>query len=148
LPTAQRGGHQWRYTTERPPENWMQPEFDDSGWKVGKSGFGTEGTPGAIVGTKWATGEIWLRTKITMPKLSPEDVVWLEVHHDEDCEIYVNGKLLWREGGYLTRYKTVRLRPEQIALFREGENTIAVHCRQTIGGQFIDVGFVMLRSAD
>jgi hypothetical protein len=148
LPTAQRGGHQWRYTTERPSENWMQPEFDDSGWRVGKSGFGTEGTPGAIVGTRWATGEIWLRTKITMPKLSPDDVVWLEVHHDEDCEVYVNGKLLWREGGYLTRYKTVRLRPEQIALFREGENTIAVHCRQTVGGQFIDVGFAVLRAAD
>ncbi len=145
LPSAQRGGHEWRYTTERPPENWMQPDFDDSGWKVGKSGFGTEGTPGAIVGTRWATSDIWLRTKITMPKLSPDDIVWLEVHHDEDCEIYVNGRLLWREGGYLTRYKTVRLTPEQIALFREGENTIAIHCRQTVGGQFIDVGLIVLK---
>lgn len=145
LPSARRGGHVWRYTTERPSDNWAQPSFNDSGWQTGKSGFGTEGTPGAIVGTKWGTGEIWLRTKITMPRLSPEDVVWLEVHHDEDCEIYVNGKLLWREGGYLTRYKTVRLPPEQIALFREGENTIAVHCRQTVGGQFVDVGFIVLK---
>ncbi|MFA0761416.1 MAG: hypothetical protein HZLCBSQH_001524 [Candidatus Fervidibacterota bacterium] len=145
LPSAQHGGHEWRYTTERPPENWMQPEFDDSGWKVGRSGFGTEGTPGAIIGTRWATNDIWLRTKITSPKLSPDDIVWLEVHHDEDCEIYVNGKLLWRESGYLTRYKTVRLTPEQTALFREGENTIAVHCRQTVGGQFVDLGIRVLR---
>lgn len=147
LASAQRGGHEWRYTTERPQENWMQPDFDDSGWKVGKSGFGTEGTPGAILGTRWSTSDIWLRTTINMPKLSPEDVVWLEVHHDEDCEIYVNGRLLWREGGYLTRYKLIRLKPEQIALFREGVNTIAVHCRQTVGGQFIDVGLMMLRQS-
>ncbi|MGQ9518738.1 MAG: glycoside hydrolase family 2 protein [Candidatus Fervidibacter sp.] len=147
LASAQRGGHEWRYTTEQPQENWMQPDFDDSDWKVGKSGFGTEGTPGAIVGTRWSTSDIWLRTTINVPKPSPEDVVWLEVHHDEDCEIYVNGRLFWREASYLTRYKLIRLKPEQISLFREGINTVAVHCRQTVGGQFIDVGFVILRQS-
>ncbi len=145
LPSALRGETQWRYTTEMPPANWMQPDFDDSSWKVGVAGFGRHGTPGAIVRTEWTTSDIWLRTKFVMPKLSPDSVVWLEVHHDEDCEIYINGKLLWREGGYLTRYKMVRLKPEQIALFREGENTIAVHCRQTVGGQFVDVGFLVLK---
>ncbi|MCS7193135.1 MAG: hypothetical protein NZ937_09170, partial [Armatimonadetes bacterium] len=148
LPSAQRGETQWRYTTEKPPENWMQPDFDDSGWKVGVSGFGRHGTPGSIVRTEWTTSDIWLRKKFVMPKLSPNDAVWLEVHHDEDCEIYINGKLLWREGGYLTRYKMVRLTPEQISLFREGENTIAVHCRQTVGGQFIDVGLYLLLRKD
>ncbi len=144
LPSAQKGGAQWRYTTERPPENWMQPEFNDSDWRIGTSGFGRHGTPGAIVRTEWTTSDIWLRTKVVVPKLSPQDAVWLEVHHDEDCEIYVNGKLLWSERGYLTSYKMVRLSPEQIALFREGENTLAVHCRQTIGGQYVDVGILVL----
>ncbi len=146
LPSAPRGGHEWRYTTEQPPMNWMNPDFNDSGWQVGLSGFGTEGTPGTVVRTRWATNAIWLRTKVTLPKLSPDDAVWLEVHHDEDCEVYVNGKPLWRERGYLTRYKLVRLTPEQLQLFVEGENTIAVHCRQTVGGQFIDVGILLLRA--
>jgi len=52
---------------------------------------------------------------------------------------------IWREGGYLTRYKTIRLAPDQICLFREGENTIAVHCHQTVGGQFVDVGLLRLQ---
>jgi hypothetical protein len=144
LPSAQRGGTAWRFTTDAPPANWTQPEFDDSGWKVGQSGFGRPDTPGAIVGTEWTTSDIWLRKKVTA-HIATTDAVWLEVHHDEDCEIYVNGKLLWREGRYLTQYKTVRLTPEQLALFREGENIIAVHCRQTVGGQFVDAGIVALR---
>ena len=145
LPSAQRGGTEWRFTTDAPPANWTQPDFDDSGWKTGKSGFGRPDTPGAIVGTQWTTGDVYIRKKVSMSKLSSRDPVWLEVHHDEDCEIYVNGKLLWREGRYLTQYKTLRLTPEQVALFREGENTIAVHCRQTAGGQFADVGITTLR---
>jgi hypothetical protein len=37
--------------------------------------------------------------------------------------------------------------PEQLALFREGVNTVAVYCRQTVGGQFIDVGIQVLRQS-
>ncbi len=146
LPSSPRGGHPWRYTMEQPPTNWMNPDFDDSSWQVGPSGFGAEGTPGSLVRTHWGTNDIWLRTKVTLPRLSPKDKIWLEVHHDEDCEIYINGKLLWREGGFLTKYKLVALSPEQLELFVEGENTIAVHCRQTVGGQFIDVGILLFKA--
>ena len=144
LPTAARGGHNWRYTTERPPEDWIRPEFDDSAWRIGRSGFGQHGTPGAVVGTEWTSSNIWMRTKINLPDLSPDTAGWLEVHHDEDCEIFVNGELLWRERGFLTAYKKLRLAPNQLRLFRPGENVITVHCRQTAGGQFIDVGLTFL----
>ncbi|MGC8835112.1 MAG: hypothetical protein ACP5R4_13785, partial [Armatimonadota bacterium] len=144
LPAAAHGGYNWRYTTERPNSDWMRPEFDDSAWRVGRSGFGQQGTPGAVVGTEWTSSNIWMRTKINLPELHPDMVGWLEVHHDEDCEIFVNGELLWREGGFLTDYKTLRLAPNQLGLFRPGENVIAVHCRQTAGGQFIDVGLSFL----
>jgi hypothetical protein len=46
-----------------------------------------------------------------------------------------------RRRGFITDYATERLDNKQRALFVEGENTIAVHCRQTRGGQFVDVGF-------
>jgi hypothetical protein len=85
-----------------------------------------------------------MRTKINLPDLSPDTAGWLEVHHDEDCEIFVNGELLWRERGFLTAYKKLRLAPNQLRLFRPGENVITVHCRQTAGGQFIDVGLTFL----
>jgi len=145
LPTAKQGGTPWRYTTTEPADDWMMPEFDDSDWQEGKSGFGTQETPGARIGTVWNTNRVWLRKSIELPPLQPDDELRLEVHHDEDCEIYVNGKRLWREGGYLVDYKTVLLTPEQRSLFQPGKNLIAVSCRQTGGGQFIDVGLTLIQ---
>lgn len=35
----------WMYTTDQPPAQWNEPEFDDGDWKRGEGGFGTHGTP-------------------------------------------------------------------------------------------------------
>ncbi len=51
----------WNYTTKKPAADWTQPGFDDVSWQRGESGFGTAGTPGAIIGTTWRTDDIWLR---------------------------------------------------------------------------------------
>jgi hypothetical protein len=55
-------------------------------------------------------------------------------------EIYINGERVWSEGGFLTTHKEVPL-PEAITrLLKPTGNQIAVHGRQTTGGQYIDVG--------
>ncbi|WP_422927966.1 glutaminase domain-containing protein [Singulisphaera sp. PoT] len=41
----------WRYTFEAPPKDWNRADFDAKGWKEGPGGFGSAGTPGAVVGT-------------------------------------------------------------------------------------------------
>jgi len=140
LPTVGFGEAQWKYTFPKPPTNWTAPDFDDSTWKTGRHGFGRKGTPNTQVNTPWETDDIWLRWKGEIRPLPASAPVWIDYYHDEDMEVYVNGKLLLRERGHVTEYQTQRLTDEQRALFVEGENTIAVHCRQTAGGQFIDVG--------
>ncbi len=139
--TSQKEAATWRYTTERPGEGWFRPEYDASGWKEGKGGFGTEGTPGAVVGTVWNTSDIWLRREFEMPAGEFKNLS-LFVHHDEDVEIYINGVLAARKSGYTTEYETLDLRPAGKQALKAGKNTMAVHCRQTGGGQFIDVGIV------
>ena len=66
----------------------------------------------------------------------------LRIFHDEDVEIYLNGILACRDGGFLTGYDDFEIDAAAAASLKPGENVIAVHCRQTAGGQFIDVGLV------
>ena len=135
----------WKYTTDKPADDWRGANFDDSKWKAGKAGFGTRGTPGSAVNTEWKTKDIWLRTTFKLADYKNVDQLSLVVHHDEDVEIYINGVLAAAEGAYLVDYKRMSLNANARKSLRAGENTIAVHCRQTSGGQFVDVGIYDLR---
>jgi hypothetical protein len=142
-PAALTARQSWRYTTQAPGPDWTRPEFDDSAWTAGESGFGTKGTPGAIVHTEWKTGDIWLRRSFEIGGPTPSSP-HLYIHHDEDAEVYVNGALAGRFSGYTTGYTLVPASREAAAAFKPGRNVLAVHCRQTRGGQYIDVGVMDL----
>ena len=130
----------WRYTTEKPSQDWAEPDFDASGWKEGPAGFGTQGTPGIKVRTTWNTDDIWLRRKFTMPDDDPKNLQFY-VYHDEDVEIYVNGILAATEEGFTTSYYPLEINRAARALLQPGAKiTLAVHCLQTAGGQGVDVG--------
>jgi len=141
VPSAEKALIAWRYTTETPANNWPAAGFDDSAWQQGPAGFGTEGTPGAVVRTQWGTPDIWLRRELDIPA-GPWHEFQLWIHHDEDAEVYVNGVLAAACSGYVTAYEAVPMSPEAKAALRPGKNLLAVHCHQTVGGQYIDVGLV------
>ncbi|MGB9797183.1 MAG: glycoside hydrolase family 2, partial [bacterium] len=124
---------------------WFKPDFDDSSWQEGIGGFGAPGTPGAIIGTEWRTSDIWLRRKFQLPSLTKKDLdnTFLLIHHDEDAEVYINGVLAAKLQGYTTDYEEVELSEvAKSALKPGGENILAIHCHQTVGGQYIDAGLV------
>jgi hypothetical protein len=141
---AREQGQLWRYTIARPAEGWFRPDFDDSSWKSGPGGFGTVGTPGAVVRTVWNTGAIWLRREIRLPD-GPFKQLHLQIHHDEDAEVYLNGVLAARLSGYTTGYQDVPISEAARLALHSGANVLAVSCRQTTGGQYIDVGLVELK---
>jgi beta-galactosidase/beta-glucuronidase len=130
----------WRYTLEQPADGWQQADFDDSTWAEGSGGLGTRGTPGARVGTVWETKQIWLRKTYQLAAIPAEPA--LLVHHDEDAKIFINGKLVIELPGYVAEYKTLPLDDAAKAALQVGSNVLAVHCRQTGGGQFIDVHLI------
>ena len=143
IPSSEKEGLAWRYTTEKPADGWFKPDFDDKGWKEGPGGFGTKATPGAFVRTEWNTSDLWLRRTIELPEAKLANPhFWL--HHDEDCEVYINGVLALKIAGYTTQYEEQPVTPEGAAALRPGKNTLAVHVRQTRGGQYIDLGIVDL----
>jgi hypothetical protein len=142
VPTAQSGPIPWRYTLSQPAASWFQPGFDDTTWSEGPAGFGTRGTPGSVVRTEWSTGDIWLRRQFTLTSAPLKDPQLL-MHHDEDAEVYLNGVLAARIPGYTTDYDVIDLAPEARGMIKPGTNLLAVHCHQTTGGQYIDVGLVV-----
>jgi hypothetical protein len=138
--TADAEGSQWLYTTTEPDARWFSMVYKPTTWKLGWSGFGTPETPGSAVRTVWKTSDIWLRKDVVLPAGTDLRRLYLVVHHDEDAEIYINGVLAAKEEGYLTKYEPVAISAQARGALRPGRNVLAVHCRQTGGGQFIDVG--------
>ena len=134
---------QWKYTTTEPASDWYTTDFTATGWKTGAAGFGGSGR------TAWATSDIWIRRNFKINNLDDSQLqdlcLWL--FHDEDAEIYINGKLAAKVTGYNTKYEPWPLLPEGLnALKLDGsDNVIAIHCKQTIGGQFIDCGLKVLK---
>ncbi len=144
--TSQSAPQSWRFTFDKPGDDWFKPGFDTTGWKGGPGGFGTEMTPGAVVRTVWNSKEIWLRREITLPP-GPIGDLRLLVHHDEDVAIYINGILAAKADGYSTDYEEMPISADALGTLKPGKNLLAVSCRQTGGGQYIDVGLVRLEPA-
>lgn len=133
----------WRFTNTAPAQDWTSSEFDDSTWQIGPGGFGTTGTPGAVVRTDWRTRDIWLRREfILSSEANHLEKVAFRLHHDEDAELYVNGVEASRVTRWATGYAELPLTAEGIAALRPGRNVLAIHCRQQSGGQYIDAGLV------
>ncbi|MBM3998783.1 MAG: DUF4965 domain-containing protein [Planctomycetes bacterium] len=145
VPCAVQESVRWRFTTSAPEAGWERPDFDASSWREGAGGFGTEGTPGAVVGTEWNGSDIWIRREFELAK---DDMSRLSlwVHHDEHADVFLNGVPAARLGGFTVEYTAAPIAGPARAALRRGRNVIAIHCRQTTGGQFIDAGLVETRS--
>ncbi len=130
----------WRYTLRMPADGWQLANFDSADWSEGNGGFGTLDTPGARVGTIWATNSIWLRKSFKLDSVPDNPVLWM--HHDEDAEVFINGKSVATVKGFTNQYEPVSIAANQRSALQVGTNTMAVHCKQTSGGQFIDVHLI------
>ena len=144
VPTSEKAAQTWKYTTSMPVSQWTQAGFNDKAWKTGKGGFGTAGTPGiGKLGTTWSTSDIWLRRTFNPGKLSAAQLKQLVVrdYHDEDVEVFINGVSAYKKTGFIGSYESKPISAQAIAAIHPGaQNTLAVHCYQTAGGQYVDVG--------
>lgn len=146
LPNSQQQSQSWKFTTNIPDSTWFQPDYNDAKWSVGIAPFASVGTPGINVATAWACSDIWLRRQFRLGTLSSDDLSNLvfNLYHDEDCEIYINGVLAASLKGFSSYTVVLINEAGKMALIPNAVNQIAVHCRQTAGGQGIDVGITKL----
>lgn len=133
----------WKYTVRNPGPDWMAPEYAGRGWGHGLAPFGSVSIRSNKSNTIWDTERIWIRSAFDAPRLRPGDAIVVRVSHDEDADIYINGRLCVSFKGFIVGYKEHTLTKEQARLIKPGRNTIAVTCRNGGGAQLIDVGIAV-----
>jgi len=150
LPSSQKVPRTWKYTLEKPDTaKWFAGTFNDAGWKSGKAGFGTEGTPGAVIQTNWNTHDIWIREEFNLGDFSKmnKDSLVLYIHHDDRAVVYINGVKAADLSGATSGYSIAPISEAgKKALISNGKNVIAIYCRQDGGGQYIDAGISIMSS--
>lgn len=148
VPTARNEAVTWRYTLAEPHAEWTRIDFDDSAWQEGPAPFGRhEPSIGREPRTEWTGESIWLRRTFEWPADVSADAK-LIAYFDEDPEFYLNGVLAACPEKWSTGYQHLEIAPAARATLRPGSNTLAVLCRQTWGGQYLDVGIGRDQSAE
>ena len=145
VPTSEKHNQTWRYTTTPPAAGWFAKSFDDSSWQQGPGGFGHGAPNTGLIGTPWTDtpGDIWLRRTFNPGRMTPAQISRLVFrdYHDEDIDVYINGVPAYSAPGFISSYEYRPLsKAARQSLIPNADNEIAVHCHQTGGGQYIDVG--------
>jgi WD40 repeat protein len=139
IPTAELGGHAWRFTTTDPGAGWEREDFADASWQAGRGAFAGFDRKDIPVRTRWQTADIWLRTRVEVPPLADATLV-LSALFDDEVAVFVNGEEVFRRSGPVRGYQKVVLGPRETACFRDGGNVVAVHCRDVGSSQVLDLG--------
>ena len=134
IPTSEKTTTTYRYTTEKPEGDWFATNYSDAKWKQGPGGLGR---PDGPINTAWDSSDIWVRRSVQLDEAVPDRVA-LKIWHDEDAQVYINGKLVVALSGYTTGYEVYEIASDSL---RQGANVVAIHVHQSTGGQFIDFGF-------
>jgi hypothetical protein len=142
--TSEATPQDWHYLNDNPGKDWAQPDYNSRKWKRGQGGFGSPGTPGGTIRTEWKSKEIWLRQSFELNAL-PAGELLLRAHCDEDGEVYLNGVLAAKLPGYTVEYGPVAVSAAAKAALRPGKNTLAVYAKNAGGGQYIDVGLMVVK---
>jgi len=142
LDSAQQSPQLWRYTFDLPNPSWVTEDFDDSGWKAGSSGFGAVGIPDLNVGTPWSTADVWVRKRFTLDSVPQRP--YLNILHDDEAIVYINGKYANTYPGPVTGYSLEPIYGTAAKALRKGTNTVAIWFRNFNGPQGGDCGIIDL----
>ncbi len=126
----------FKFSIDKPADNWTKPGFDDSGWSTGMQPFAGD------AGTRWNTNNIWLRQEFTCDSTDINQAAII-ISYDENTEVYVNGKKVFEIEGYSNGFRAFDITKTLKDALVKGKNTIAIHTSQTVGGQRIDAAILV-----
>ncbi len=128
------------YTERKPGKSWMNENFNPKEWMQGKLPLGSGWNNEAA--TEWKSKEVWMRRIFTLEQV-PADPILLQLRHDDDVEVYLNGQLVYEcKGCYTSDLKLFALDEQIRKSLKKGNNVLAIHCTNTGGFAWVDAGLV------
>jgi hypothetical protein len=125
----------WKYTEKKPSEGWENLSYDDRSWQTARGAFSDGGgTP-----NRWKSPDLWTRRTFTLPVADPGELS-LNIHHDDNVEVYLNGVLAYKATGWNNAPTEVKISPEARRALKKGANVMAIHVANTAGGAYLDAG--------
>jgi hypothetical protein len=138
----------WKYFAEGHPEKlWNKPNFDASGWKSGKAGFGYgDDDDTTVLPIKGKQSVVYIRRGFSLKNAEDLKKLWLSISYDDGFILYLNGREALRRCIKSGRGEAVEgVTPHEASgkfelidlslfapLLHVGENTIAIeghNCR-------------------
>ncbi|WP_346319173.1 DUF4965 domain-containing protein [Chitinophaga sp. YIM B06452] len=139
LPTADETPYQVAYTLSNPGSGWQEATFNDAGWKTGGAPFSDDRQKAK---TFWDTNDLWVRRTFTLNDGTNFDNLFLRINHDDNIDIFLNGKPIYHKQGWVNNYVFLDLGEQLKANLKAGKNVLAFHVCNTAGGRFLDAGIV------
>lgn len=133
LPASDDHTYTAKYIENQPAAGWEKPGFADSGWKTGTAPFGDGDAK-----TQWKTKDLWLRRSFNLPKTDFKGLK-LKLMNDDDVEVYLNGVKIYDCECFNGKFIYLPVNQKNL---KKGNNILAVHVKNTGGGQWLDAGLV------
>ena len=138
--TAASGLWEAAYTFGEPEGEWTAVDYEAKGWKTGKAAFGTDDNP--YRSTPWQDGDIWVRRSFDWPEGTDKEDLILQYSHDDNIELYINGKQVAVTGNGLDYDLLKEISQEVANTLKPTGNILAAHCRNNGGGAYVDMGIM------
>lgn len=128
-----------KYTERIQNSGWNAIAFEDNMWKEGMLPISDDPK---LKGTYWDSDSIFVRREFTLDKVDEVKPLFLKLHHDDNIEVYLNGKLVFAKEGWNNRFEYFDISDKAKGLLRVGENVLAIQLKNTAGGRFLDFDLV------
>ncbi len=140
IPMADETAWDAEYTMGKQDDGWQNPEYQPSGWKNGKSAFGSPRL--SYIHTNWDKehSDLYIRRTFSLTEKDLSNDLYLVYSHDDVFELFINGKKVVSTGETWKEGEKLHLDGELKALLKPGKNVISTHTHNTTGDAYTDFG--------
>ena len=138
IPASDEETYSVTYTEEQPDANWLNADYDASSWKTGEAPFSDQKSQAK---TLWESDDLYYRRTFDLADTNL-DQLYVKLRHDDNVKVFVNGIQIYDFAGWQHSFKYIPLTDEALKTLKPSGNVLAIHVKNTAGGQWLDAGVV------